>query len=116
MTVGTSSFKGLAVPLKGESKIKQLTAATDILTIEGASAQTGDFLVLRDSSEAEKFVVNSSGQMIVGQALIKDNGTAPTAADMTVNGQIWTGFSTSGKLYVRQNGTLYYFQAAGTIA
>lgn len=33
MAEGTETYKGLAVPLVGESEIKQVTAATDILTL-----------------------------------------------------------------------------------
>ena len=63
MTEGVSTFEGLAVPLLGESEIKQQTAATDILSITGAASQTGDFLVLQNSSGAELLVVSASGAL-----------------------------------------------------
>lgn len=60
MTEGTSTFNGLGVPLLGESEIAQQTAATDILTITGASSQAGDFLVMQDASGNELFVVTAA--------------------------------------------------------
>lgn len=61
MAEGTKSYDGLAVPLFGESEIKQSTAATDILTITGAASQAGDFLVCQNSTGGENLVVSSSG-------------------------------------------------------
>ena len=61
MAEGTSTFEGLAVPLFGESEIKQQTVATDILTLTGASGQTGDFLVLQNSTGTENLVISASG-------------------------------------------------------
>ncbi len=55
-----------AVPIDGESTITQRTAATDILTIQGVASQTGDFLVLRDSSEVEKTYVRADGSAYFG--------------------------------------------------
>ena len=62
MATGSDTFEGLAVPLHGDSQITQRTAATDILTIQGAASQTGDFLVGRNSSETEKFSITSDGE------------------------------------------------------
>ena len=92
MTVGSNTFKGLAVPLSGESEIKQLVAATDIFTISGVSGQTGDFFVLRDSDGSEMLFVESTGQMRI-------NATTTGAADF--------GFD------VRQSGAGSSFQTAG---
>lgn len=95
MAVGTRTYEGMAVPLKGESKITQETAATDILTIEGAASQAGDFLVCRTSAAAEKFVVDKDGDVTVAGTLTasgtisiggsKDDVTATAYA---VNGAI----------------------------
>ena len=63
MTTGTKSYNGLGVPLLGESEIIGQTAATDILTITGASSQSGDYLILRDTNEAELLVVESEGDI-----------------------------------------------------
>ena len=62
MAEGNKTYEGLAVPLLGESEIKQQVAATDILTITGASGMTGDFLVFQDNSGTEVFVIESGGQ------------------------------------------------------
>jgi hypothetical protein len=74
MTVGTSTYMGLAVPLFGEAKIVQTTGATDILTIEGGDGQTGDFVVLRDSTETERFVVEDGGNVVITQGAAADIG------------------------------------------
>ncbi len=63
MTAGTSSYNGLGVPLYGEAQITGQTAATDILTITGAGSQSGDYLVIRNSSNTELFVINSDGDI-----------------------------------------------------
>jgi len=44
MAEGNSTYKGLAVPLHGESEIFQTTAATDILTLTAITGASGDFL------------------------------------------------------------------------
>lgn len=61
MAEGTESYGGLGVPLFGESKIIGNTAANDVLTIEGASSQTGDLLVLQTSTPTEVFYVEDNG-------------------------------------------------------
>ena len=73
MAEGTKSYEGLAVPLFGESEIEQQTAATDILTITGATSQSGDFIVLQDASGNEKFVVSSSGLITTAVGQTFDN-------------------------------------------
>lgn len=61
MTVGTRTYKGLAVPLFGESELKQDTAATDFLTLTGDASISGDYLVMRTGA-TEVFVINSAGE------------------------------------------------------
>src|SRR3972149_2980655 len=75
MAAGNKTYRGLAVPLNGESEIKQVTAATDILTITGASGQSGKFLVLRNSSESEIFSISSAGALAVTSANLTSAGT-----------------------------------------
>lgn len=65
MAVGTSTYKGLAVPLNGECEIKQDTAATDFITLTGDSSIAGDFLVLR-AGATEKFVIDANGSIEKG--------------------------------------------------
>ena len=63
MAEGNKTTREIGVPLNGESEIKQITAATDILTLTGASGQTGDFLVCQNSSGTEKFVFDVNGKI-----------------------------------------------------
>ncbi len=63
MAEGNENYKGLAVPLWGESEITQVTAATDMLTLTRITGGTGDYLVLQDDGGTETFVINSSGQI-----------------------------------------------------
>jgi len=81
MAEGTSTYKGLAVPLNGESEIKQITAATDILTLTAVTAATGDFLVCQTAGGGELVVVDANGYLTVQRLIIgAANGvtTAPT--------------------------------------
>lgn len=90
MAEGSDSFKGLAVPLFGDFEIKQRTAATDVMTISGASGQTGDFIVCQDNSGTEKFVVEDSGVVHAADWPVFDGSivtTAPTTGLTT--GQIF---------------------------
>ena len=63
MAEGNSTYRGLAVPLSGESEITQLTAANDILTLTGATSMAGDFLVCQDVDGSEIAFIMSTGQM-----------------------------------------------------
>lgn len=65
MTVGSDHWKGLAVPLFGDFEIRQNVLGNDILTITGATSQTGDFLVARIADETEMFVVSADGNITV---------------------------------------------------
>ena len=75
MAEGTTTYDGLAVPLSGESEIKQVTAATDILTITGATSQSGDFLVCQDVDGTENLVVSSSGKVTSAVGMAATAGT-----------------------------------------
>jgi len=85
MAAGNKTFLGLAVPLFGEATIEQQTAATDILTIQGATSQTGDFLVCADVDGDETFVIGSTGMvgtMVLGTvalASLASNASATVA-------------------------------------
>jgi len=63
MAAGNKTFLGLAVPLFGEATIEQQTAATDIVTIQGATSQTGDFLVCADVDGDELFGIGAAGRL-----------------------------------------------------
>lgn len=61
MAEGTKTYEGLAVPLFGESEVQQQTAATDLLTLTGASSMSGDFVVMQNSTGAELLVIGYKG-------------------------------------------------------
>lgn len=83
MAEGIRTWDGAAVPLLGESEIKQQDAAADVLTITLASAVTGDALVVQDSTGTELFVIGPAGQLtFAGQA-----GTAGVVLQKTGTGQ-----------------------------
>jgi hypothetical protein len=69
MTEGTDTYKGLAVPLFGDSEIKARTIGTDVLTLTGASGQAGDFIVCRKGG-SEEFVVDVTGNVIAGSVTV----------------------------------------------
>src|SRR3990167_2349228 len=108
MAAGTDTHLGLAVPLYGDSKIVQRTAATDILTIEGADGQAGDFLVLRDSTETERFVVQDGGNVVITQKAVGDVGIALSMASAaTANPlQIFTNDGSTNRFAVRPTGRM----------
>ena len=125
MSVGTESWEGQAVPLVGESEIVADTAANDIITITGAGSQSGDYLVLRDSSHSELFYVDASGNVVTtgnvtgvnviasGYLATKDSGTvAPDTTAIATNGGLMVAVvSGTHRLYWRQNGTVHYVNA-----
>ena len=100
MTVGTSQgFAGQCVTTQGESLIKQLTAATDILTIQGAASQTGDFLVLRNSSETELWYVVAAGRQVMA---VTHSGTAALASlDITTTDATTFSSGYGAAIYLR---------------
>jgi len=65
MAVGTSTYRGLAVPLNGEVELRQDTAAIDFITLTGDASISGDYLVCRTGS-TEVFVINSAGAIAAG--------------------------------------------------
>ena len=69
MAEGSKTYKGLAVPLYGESEIKQSVAATDILTLTAITGATGDFLVCQTAGGGEVFVVGADGTLTVGSTV-----------------------------------------------
>ena len=64
MAEGTCVGPQGTVPLQGECEIEQVTAATDILTITGASSQSGDFIVFQTSAGTEKAYLTSAGAFV----------------------------------------------------
>ena len=96
MTVGTSTFMGLALPLFGQSEIAQTTLGTDILTITGLASQTGDFIVARNSTGGEEFVVSSSGLVTArGLALSGVNTFTASPLAFTISSTVSTNYGIS---------------------
>jgi len=115
MATGLKTYEGLAVPLLGEATIKQQTAADDILTMQGTTAQSGDFLVLRNVSQTELSYFDSNGAfnavgaaggagVILGKGTVGQTAfarlrlpileTAPASAGLT-KGDIWIAKATT---------------------
>lgn len=74
MAEGTNTYMGLAVPIYGESEIQQTTLGNDILSITGVASQTGDFLVLQNSSGTERFVIEDGGNVVIVKGAAADVG------------------------------------------
>jgi len=66
MAEGSKTYRGLAVPLYGESEIKQSTAATDIITLTAITGASGDFLVCQTAGGGEVFVIGAAGELTAG--------------------------------------------------
>lgn len=104
MTAGTSTHKGLAVPLNGEAEIKQVTAGTDVLTITRMTAGTGASITLKDADGTEKLKLHSKGAFGSGRIGFRAVTTAPT-----------TGL-TKGELFVSFNGTVAHIGVCNSTA
>lgn len=65
MTTGSNTYRGLAVPLQGQSEIKQLDSSIDLFTLTGAST-TGDGVLFT--------IQNSAGTPAVNGLRIYDYG------------------------------------------
>lgn len=123
MATGTKTFKGLAVPLSGESEILQITLGDDILTLRGVASQSGDFLVCRNSDLTEKFVIDVNGKVTAagGVSIPVDKylhwpsavGTAPITG--LTEGDMFVSVSTStpqiGICYSTAANSIRYFTA-----
>lgn len=102
MATGTNTFMGKAVPIDGESQITAITAANDILTLTGATSHTGDFFVCENSTGAELFVIDVSGNMTTAGAF-QISSSATTGAvmiEVTSTGAIAEGAITSHAVHV----------------
>ena len=108
MTTGTQTYKGLAVPLFGESTIKQVTLGTDVLNVESLAAATGSNLFRASLSSSATL---SSGYLQGFYAAVATTGVLSSscqvnafAADITLSGT--PGVEVSGMyLYFAETGT-----------
>ena len=111
MAEGNSTYKGLGVPLYGQSEIIQLTDSTsiaeDIVTITGATSQTGDFLVCQIAAGTEVFTVDVSGNVVAAGTLAL-TGIATLSDFPVINGAIVTTAPTTGLT----TGSFFWYDAA----
>lgn len=119
MATGTKTFKGLAVPLYGESTITQITAADDTLTIKAAStAPSGRQFVITDSAGTEKVALGVSEftrKFAMGTIALASLASNAGTGTVTV-----TGLTTNHVVMVFANVSTYkpnvYVSAADTLA
>ena len=108
MATGTQTYKGLAVPLFGESTIKQVTLGTDVLNVESLAAATGSNLFRASLSSSATL---SSGYLQGFYAAVATTGVLSSscqvnafAADITLSGT--PGVEVSGAyIYIAETGT-----------
>ena len=88
MAKGKGTFMGLAVPLSGEAEMVATTAANDILTLTGASSQTGAYLAGVTSAGVEEIVLAgvSSSSVEAGIKVSVTSTGAIAAGALLVNG------------------------------
>jgi hypothetical protein len=118
MTAGTKSYMGLAVPINGECTIKSVTAATDILTIEGVGSLSGDYIVCRSSAGTEAFSVDSNGDIKCGGNYFSLPVVTTAITTGLVKGDIYILYSSTAPLLgicISDAGnTCYYIKASTT--
>jgi len=73
MTEGISTYNGIALPLCGESEIKQQSIAYDILTLTSTTSNTSDFFVIQDVNGTELFRIEDDASIF--QSITTDAGT-----------------------------------------
>jgi hypothetical protein len=72
-TMGTNAVPLL--PATGFTIQQQTTStAVDVATIRAATSGTGDYLVLQNASQTERFVVEDGGNVVITQAAAADVG------------------------------------------
>jgi hypothetical protein len=88
-TMGTNAVPLL--PATGFTIQQQTTStAVDVATIRAATSGTGDYLVLQNASQTERFVVEDGGNVVITQAAAGDvgvkivNASTPTASPIQV--------------------------------
>lgn len=73
-----NTFQSHGVPLlpsTGFTMVQQTAStAVDIATIQAATSGTGDYLVLRNASQTERFVIEDGGNAVITQGAAGDVG------------------------------------------
>ena len=114
MTVGTSTYMGLAMPLLGESQLTQQTAATDFLTLTSAASMSGDFLVLRNSASTEITHLTFDGAFYTGKDTTTGQVTAGGTTMVYGRGTQRTNALTGDLIGVRGNARVVVASASGS--
>ncbi len=99
MAEGSNTYKGLAVPLWGESEIVQQTAANDILTLTAVTGATGDFLVAQTAGGGEVFVLGAAGEATFASTVTLTNNRLVLGAVNTPTTAPTTGL-TKGEMFL----------------
>lgn len=89
MTIGTDTYEGIALPAYGNAVIQGQTAATDVLTIEGASGQTGRYLLIQSSAAVERFAIgatNFTHKFVLGTVALASLATDAAVASVALVG------------------------------
>lgn len=119
MAAGVQTYKGLAVPLYGESTITQITSTTDLLTLKAAStAPTGDALVIADSAGTEKKVFGVDAYLdkwVMGTVALASLASNAGTGTVTVTG-LTTGHIVSIYANVSTLRPNVYVSAANVLA
>lgn len=68
MTEGTTTYHGLAAPLRGEYEQFQVDPLLDMVTLTIGATSTADFMVMQNSTGTELFVISASGAMTLSNA------------------------------------------------
>jgi len=134
MAEGSSTYKGLAVPLNGNFEIKGESTSLDIMTLTQVASGTGDFIVCQSQNGTEVFVVEDGGKVTVGgegvtitsggltvtagNATITAGDVSATAGDIIVGDGYYLRFSSNALTTAPTTGLtlgdLFMYQAANT--
>jgi len=78
--MATGTWEGLGLPRLGEYEQVQQTAATDMVTLTGASSKTGDYIVGQTSAGVEEFVISGLSASNVNGVTLNVTTTGAIAA------------------------------------
>ena len=105
MPEGSDTYKGLAVPLWGESEIVQQVAGNDILTLTAITGGTGDFLVAQTAGGGEVFVLGAAGEATFASSVTLTNNRLIFGAAGTPTTAPTTGLTKGEMLLVWSSAT-----------
>lgn len=82
-------YNGLAIPVYGNASMYGQTAADTVLTIQGASAQSGRYMVIQTSAAVEKFAIgatNFTHKFVMGTVALASLSSNASVATATLTG------------------------------